>query len=99
MQIDVAHQFLPKQNSVRALQVMDHFGIAFEQGRHVIADGLELPIEPGMVVLFTGASGSGKSSLMRAVAASLEQGGRGSCRADGSEGDHPGDGSAGGSPS
>jgi ABC-type ATPase with predicted acetyltransferase domain len=76
MRIDVAHQFLPKQNSVRALQVMDHFGIAFEQGSHVIADGIELPIEPGMVVLFTGASGSGKSSLMRSVAASVPDAGQ-----------------------
>ncbi len=76
MRIDVAHQFLPKQPSVRAAQVMDHFGVDFEQGRHVIADGIELPISPGMVVLFTGASGSGKSSLLREVARSLEQGAR-----------------------
>src|SRR5262249_30267222 len=71
MQISVAHEFLPKSNSVRASVVMDHFGIGFEQGRHVIADGLELPIEPGDVVLFTGASGSGKSSLMRTAAQQL----------------------------
>ena len=71
MLLSVSHDFLPKQNSVRAAQVMDHFGIDFEQGRHVIAEGLELPIKPGQVVLFTGASGSGKSSLMRAVSAGL----------------------------
>ncbi len=71
MHISVAYDFLPRQNSVRASQVMDHFGIGFEQGRHVIADHLELPIAPGEVVLFTGASGSGKSSLMRALAARL----------------------------
>lgn len=71
MRIDVAHQFLPKQPSVRAAQVMDHFGVDFEQGRHIIADSVDLPIEPGMVILFTGASGSGKSSLLRAVAGSM----------------------------
>jgi ABC-type lipoprotein export system ATPase subunit len=71
MKISVSHDFLPKQNSVRAAQVMDHFGIGFERGRHVIAEGLELPIESGQVVLFTGASGSGKSSLMRAVVQQL----------------------------
>ncbi len=105
MRIDVAHQFLPKQNSVRALQVMDHFGIHFEQGQHVIADGIELPIGPGMVVLFTGASGSGKSSLLRALAASLEQGagseelgGRGSCRAGTTNDIDSPTGSAGASP-
>jgi uncharacterized protein len=71
MKLTVSHDFLPKTRSVRAAQVMDHFGIGFETGRHVIADGLELPIDPGDVVLFTGASGSGKSSLMRAAAQEL----------------------------
>jgi ABC-type lipoprotein export system ATPase subunit len=71
MRLDVSHEFLPKRGSMRAARVMDHFGIGFEQGRHVIADGLELPIDAGDVVLFTGASGSGKSSLMRGVADAL----------------------------
>ncbi len=71
MQITVAHDFLPKQRSLRASQVMDHFGIGFETGRHVIADGFDLPVRDGDVVCFTGASGSGKSSLMRAVAKQL----------------------------
>jgi ABC-type ATPase with predicted acetyltransferase domain len=65
MRLDASHEFLAKHGSTRAARVMDHFGIGFEQGRHVIAEGLELPIEAGDVVLFTGASGSGKSSLMR----------------------------------
>jgi hypothetical protein len=52
---------------------MDHFGIGFETGRHVIAEGVELPIREGDIVLFTGASGSGKSSLVRAVAAQLQR--------------------------
>ena len=71
MKISVAYDFLPKQNSTQASVVMDHFGIGFETGRHVIAEDLELPVEPGDVVCFTGASGSGKSSLMRAMAAEL----------------------------
>jgi hypothetical protein len=73
MKVSVAYDFLPKRRSVNASIVMDHFGIDFEQGRHVIAEDLELSIEPGDVVFFTGPSGSGKSSLMRAVAAELEQ--------------------------
>ncbi|REJ92590.1 MAG: ABC transporter [Planctomycetota bacterium] len=54
---------------------MDHFGIGFDQGRHVIAEDLELPIEGGDVVLFGGESGSGKSSLLRATAGWLSDGG------------------------
>ncbi len=67
MLLTVSHDFLPKQNSTQASMVMDHFGIGFEKGKHVIAEDFELPIELGDVVLFTGASGSGKSSLMRAA--------------------------------
>lgn len=72
MQLSVAYDFLPKRPSSRAAVVMDHFGIGFETGQHVIAENLELPILPGDVVCFTGSSGSGKSSLMRAVACRLE---------------------------
>ena len=71
MQLTVAHDFLPKLNSARASMVMDHFGINFEKGKHVVADGVEIPIEEGQVILFTGESGSGKSSLMKAVAEQL----------------------------
>ncbi len=71
MHLNVSHAFLPKQNSTRAAQVMDHFGIGFEQGRCIIAEKLEIPIDAGDVVLFNGASGSGKSSLMRAVSTNL----------------------------
>ncbi|MFV0442373.1 MAG: ATP-binding cassette domain-containing protein [Planctomycetaceae bacterium] len=74
MRLSVAHQFLPKRTTVRAAQVMDHFGISLEQGQHVIAADLYLPIRDGNVVLFTGASGSGKSSLMCAVATQLQTG-------------------------
>ncbi len=89
MRLQVAHDFLPKVCTVRASRVMDHFGIDFEQGRHVIADGLELPIQPGQVVLFTGPSGSGKSSLMRAAAQQLVIDGTAPPRADNQHGDRP----------
>lgn len=56
---------------------MDSFGIDFEQGEHVLADELVLPVSlaprPGQIVLLTGQSGSGKSSLMRAIGAKLQQ--------------------------
>ena len=71
MRLSASYDFLPKTPTVRAACVMDHFGVGLEQGRHVIAENLELPIEPGHVVLFTGPSGSGKSSLMRTAARQL----------------------------
>jgi len=74
MQVSVAYDFHPKRPGTRAAAVMSHFGIGFEQGRHVIAEELELPLAPGQVVLFTGASGSGKSSLMRAVVEQIRRG-------------------------
>lgn len=71
MQLSIQYQFLPKVPTVRTAAVMDHFGIDFEQGTHVIAKDLEIPLQPGQLVLFTGASGSGKSSIMRQLASEL----------------------------
>lgn len=71
MKLSVSYEFLPKQLSLRASEVMDHFGIGFETGRRQIADELDLPIQAGEVICFTGESGSGKSSLMRAAAERL----------------------------
>jgi ABC-type uncharacterized transport system YnjBCD ATPase subunit/GNAT superfamily N-acetyltransferase len=72
MPLTIAYDLLPKRRTTRTSIVMDHFGIDFEAGRHVVAENLELPITPGDVVLFTGPSGAGKSSLLRAVAAHFE---------------------------
>ncbi|WP_166830539.1 hypothetical protein [Thalassoroseus pseudoceratinae] len=65
MQLNVSYDLRPKRASVNTSIVMDGFGIGFETGQHTIAEDFELPIRPDDVVLFTGASGSGKSSLMR----------------------------------
>ena len=71
MKLNVSYDFQAKTPSCRAAVVMDHFGVGFEAGPFVVAEDLELPIRSGDVVCFTGASGTGKSSLMRAAAASL----------------------------
>lgn len=73
MRVDVGYEFLAKRKSLRTSQVMDHFGIGFDEGRKVIAAGLELPIRAGDIVCFTGESGAGKSSLMRAAARELTE--------------------------
>jgi len=73
MEVSVSYDFLPKTQTTHTAMVMSHFGIGFESGQNVIADNVDLPIEGGQVVCFTGASGSGKSSLMRAVADQLEK--------------------------
>lgn len=72
MHLSAAYEFLPKTWSTHASMVMDHFGVGFDTGQHVVAENFELPIQPGDIVLFTGASGSGKSSLLRAAAAQLD---------------------------
>lgn len=71
MKLNISYDFRPKKPSCRSAVVMDHFGVGFETGPHVIAEDLELPIQPGDLVCFTGASGSGKSSLMRAAKTEL----------------------------
>ncbi len=72
MLLTVTYPVLPKRNSVRASLVMDHFGISYDTHEHVLARDLEIPLQPGDVVLFTGASGSGKSSLLREVVRQLD---------------------------
>lgn len=72
MKINIAYDLLPKRPTAHTALVMSQFGIGFDAGPHVIADGVELPIRPGDIVCFTGDSGSGKSSLLRAAAGQLE---------------------------
>ncbi|WLD14490.1 ATP-binding cassette domain-containing protein [Planctellipticum variicoloris] len=71
MQLTLSHTFPPHRPSCRAALVMDRFGIGPETTRHVIADNLEIPLQPGDIVCFLGPSGSGKSSLLRAAAGQL----------------------------
>lgn len=72
MKLSIRYPIIPKAMSVGTSLVMDAFGVQFDQGEHVVCEGLELEVQPGQIVLFTGPSGSGKSSLLRAVCDQLE---------------------------
>lgn len=52
-------------------RVCDLFGLGEDPTPHVVAEDWRLELRAGEVVLFTGPSGSGKSSLLRAVASQL----------------------------
>ncbi|MEX1232838.1 MAG: hypothetical protein WEB58_21505, partial [Planctomycetaceae bacterium] len=71
MQLTIKYPLHAKHPTVHACEIMDHFGIGFEQGEHVVADDVDVPIQERDIVSFTGPSGSGKSSLLRAAAAQL----------------------------
>ena len=67
--ITIRYPLRPASRSLATGEVGDLFGLEDAPAERVVADGvtLELP-DTGGVVLFTGPSGSGKSSLLRAVA-------------------------------
>ena len=69
--ITIRYPFLPTRRSLATQQVADLFGISDTALSHTVADNVMLDVRANDLVLFTGPSGSGKSSLMRAVAQQL----------------------------
>lgn len=63
--ITIRYSFRPVRRSLATGQVSDLFGLAETEPPHIIAENVTLDIQPGNLVLFTGPSGSGKSSLLR----------------------------------
>lgn len=76
MQLSIRYPLLPKAHSLGTSLVMNAFGVDFDAREHVVCDGLDVNISPGQLVLFTGSSGSGKSSMLRAVREQLSQHGK-----------------------
>lgn len=69
--ITIEYAVRPKRRSLLAGQVSDLFGLAADEPPMVLTRDLALDIHAGDLVLFTGASGSGKSSLLREAAKQL----------------------------
>ena len=69
--ITIRFPFRSATRSLMTAQVADLFGLSDVEAPHVVAENVTLDIQPSDVVLFTGPSGSGKSSLMREVGRQL----------------------------
>lgn len=69
--ITIQFPFRSATRSLMTAQVADLFGLSDVEAPHVVAENVTLDIQPSDVVLFTGPSGSGKSSLMREVGRQL----------------------------
>ena len=83
MLLSVSHPLRPRRRSLNTARVADAFGLDVGAAdRRTIADDFDVPAGPGTLTLFTGPSGSGKSSLLRAAVAALESAGVPVVRAD-----------------
>ncbi|MEM1062739.1 MAG: hypothetical protein AAGJ97_10490, partial [Planctomycetota bacterium] len=71
--LSVRYRFRPATPSSHIALLTDHFGVGEDTAEYVIADNLRLDLDPTDVVFFSGPSGSGKSSLLRAAVRELRR--------------------------
>ena len=73
MIINIQYPIAPARPSSNTAFVLDHYGLSNTSQPLIIAEDFELNLEPtDKIILFAGQSGSGKSSLMNAVASNLK---------------------------
>jgi hypothetical protein len=63
------------ERSDRVLEIAEAFGLGLDDKEFVVFDNQELEIQQGDVVYITGQSGSGKSTVLRELAAKMEEDG------------------------
>jgi len=70
--ITIRYSFRPAKRSLVTGEIADLFGLPEREPPHTVAENIVLDLRPGDVALFTGPSGSGKSSLVREAAKQLD---------------------------